>query len=119
MDLLPILFTVGKNSSIYFIDEIDRSLHTKLSQFLLDEFACGVGEGNNQIIFTAHDVNLINLHSFRQDEVWSIEKNKQGESALRPFSDFQVKEGQDTLKAYLSGRFIKNLSLFRIMMPKK
>ena len=73
--------------------------------FLLDEFACGVGEGNNQIIFTAHDVNLINLHSFRQDEVWFIEKNKQGESALRPFSDFQVKEGQDTLKAYLSGRF--------------
>jgi len=105
LDLLPILFTVGKNSSIYFIDEIDRSLHTKLSQFLLDEFACGVGEGNNQIIFTAHDVNLINLHSFRQDEVWFIEKNKQGESALRPFSDFQVKEGQDTLKAYLSGRF--------------
>ncbi len=74
MDLLPILFTVGKNSSIYFIDEIDRSLHTKLSQFLLDEFACGVGEGNNQIIFTAHDVNLINLHSFRQDGYGLLKK---------------------------------------------
>ena len=28
-----------------------------------------------------------------------------GESTLKPFSDFEVKEGQDTLKAYLSGRF--------------
>lgn len=105
LDLLPMLFMVGQNSSIYFIDEIDRSLHTKLSQFLLDEFAAGIEDGCNQIIFTAHDINLINLHSFRQEEIWFIEKNSQGESMLKPFSNFEVKEGQDTLKAYLSGRF--------------
>ena len=105
IDLLPMLFTVGRNPSIYFVDEIDRSLHTKLSQFLLDEFAESGEDGYNQIIFTAHDVNLINLRRFRQDEIWFIEKNHVGESTLRPFSDFEVKENQDTLKAYLSGRF--------------
>lgn len=105
VDLLPMLFTIGKNSTIYFVDEIDRSLHTKLSLFLLDEFACRAEEGNNQIVFTAHDVNLINLDSFRQDEIWFIEKTQMGESTLKPFSDFQIKKGQDTLKAYLSGRF--------------
>ena len=87
------------------MDEIDRSLHTKLSQFLLDEFVSRSEEGYSQIIFTAHDVNLINLRRFRQDEIWFIEKNERGESTLRPFSDFEVKEGQDELKAYLSGRF--------------
>ena len=105
LDLLPMLFTIGKDPTIYFVDEIDRSLHTKLSQFLLDQFAYRATDGSNQIIFTAHDVNLINLHNFRQEEIWFIEKTQIGESTLRPFSDFKVKEGQDTLKAYLSGRF--------------
>lgn len=105
LDLLPILFSLGKNSSIYFVDEIDRSLHTKLSQFLLDEFARRAEKGYNQIIFTAHDVNLINLHNFRQEEIWFIEKNNLGESTLKPFSDFEIKEGQNTLQAYLNGRF--------------
>ena len=105
IDLLPMLFEVGTSTDIYFVDEIDRSLHTKLSQFLLDEFVGRSEEGYSQIIFTAHDVNLINLRRFRQDEIWFIEKNERGESTLRPFSDFEVKEGQDELKAYLSGRF--------------
>ncbi len=105
IDLLPMLFEVGTSTDIYFVDEIDRSLHTKLSQFLLDEFVSRSEEGYSQIIFTAHDVNLINLRRFRQDEIWFIEKNERGESTLRPFSDFEVKEGQDELKAYLSGRF--------------
>ena len=105
VDLLPMLFTIGKNSSIYFVDEIDRSLHTKLSLFLLDEFVCKSEDGNNQIIFTAHDINLINLDCFRQDEIWFIEKTGKGESTLKPFSDFEVEKGQDTLKAYLNGRF--------------
>ncbi len=105
VDLLPMLFTIGKTPAIYFVDEIDRSLHTKLSQFLLDEFASKAEDGENQIVFTAHDVNLINLEQFRQDEIWFIEKTQTGESTIKPFSDFSVKEGQDTLKAYLNGRF--------------
>ena len=36
VDLLPMLFTINKSSTLYFVDEIDRSLHTKLSQYLLD-----------------------------------------------------------------------------------
>ena len=99
------MFTLGKNPTIYFIDEMDRSLHPKLSLFLLYEFAKRADGGSNQIIFTAHDVNLINLHHLRQDEIWFIEKNGQGESFLKPLTDFAIKEGQDPLKSYLSGRF--------------
>lgn len=106
LDLLPMLFFVREDShDIYFIDEIDRSLHTKLSQYLLDEFIKCCENTHNQIIFTAHDVNLINLDKFRQEEIWFIEKNKLGESRLRPLSDFKIRKGQDVLKAYLNGRF--------------
>ena len=107
VDLLPMLFSIQQEDSnyVYFVDEIDRSLHTKLSQALLRKFSRSAETGYSQIIFTAHDVNLINLNHFRQDEIWFIEKNQLGESGLRPFSDFEVKESQDALKAYLSGRF--------------
>ena len=106
LDLLPMLFAMREDSNaIYFVDEIDRSLHTKLSQYLLNEFInCGKNT-YNQIIFTAHDVNLINTNDFRQEEIWFIEKNNLGESRLRPLSDFNLQNGQDALKAYLSGRF--------------
>lgn len=106
LDLLPILFAMREDSNtIYFIDEIDRSLHTKLSQYLLMEFIDNCENTYNQIIFTAHDVNLININDFRQEEIWFIEKNHLGESRLRPLSDFNLKKGQDTIKAYLGGRF--------------
>ena len=80
-------------------------MHTKLSQHLLNEFIYKSEDTFNQIIFTAHDVNLLNLNDFRQDEIWFVEKTQLGESKLKPLSDFNVKEGQDTLKAYLNGRF--------------
>lgn len=106
LDLLPILFLISQNNKqIFFIDEIDRSLHTKLSKYLLNKFISNCTDTCNQMIFTAHDVNLINLNDLRQDEIWFVEKNNSGESRLRPFSDFNIEAGQDTLKAYLNGRF--------------
>lgn len=106
LDLLPMLFAMREDShAIYFVDEIDRSLHTKLSQYLLSEFISCCENTYNQIIFTAHDVNLINTNDFRQEELWFIEKNSLGESRLRPLSDFNLQKGQDALKAYLCGRF--------------
>ena len=105
LDLLPILFKINEKNRICFVDELDRSLHTKLSKYFLDCFIIDSEKSLNQIVFTAHDVNLINLQDFRQDEIWFIEKNKLGEVQVKPFSDFEVKENQDMLKDYLNGRF--------------
>lgn len=106
LDLLPMLFSIRSGKEmIYIVDEIDRSLHTKLSQFLLNEFVNYDKESGSQIIFTAHDVNLINTDNFRTEEIWFIEKNSLGESKLRSLSDFHLEEGQDALKGYLNGRF--------------
>lgn len=105
LDLLPILFRMNRTNMIYFVDELDRSLHTKLSKYFLDSFINNSKDSLNQIIFTAHDVNLINLNDLRQEEIWFIEKNNLGETQLKPFSDFEVKDNQDMLKDYLNGRF--------------
>lgn len=106
LDLLPILFQMDKkNNAIYFVDEIDRSLHTKLSKYILKTFVENSQNLLSQIIFTAHDVNLINLRDFTKEEIWFIEKNGRGETSLKPFSDFETNENQDIIKDYLNGRF--------------
>ena len=106
LDLLPMLFAMDKKTrSIYLVDEIDRSLHTKLSKYLLELFLENSNDANCQIIYTAHDVNLIDLDDFAQDEIWFVEKILTGETTIKPMSDFDVKGDQDVLKAYLNGRF--------------
>ena len=104
LDLLPILFRLDNNShNIYIVDELDRSLHTKLTKYLVNSI--GNASYNTQFLFTTHDVNLLSLKNFRQDEIWFIEKNKNGETRLKPFSDFDVKNKENILKDYLTGRF--------------
>ena len=106
LDLLPMLFAIDKkNRSIYLVDEIDRSLHTKLSKYLLKLFLENSNDANCQIIYTAHDVNLIDFDEFSQEEIWFVEKKLTGETIIKPMSDFDVKGDQDILKAYLNGRF--------------
>lgn len=104
MDLLPIIFSIERDQDgIFIIDELDRSLHTKLSKYFISHFVTNASK--QQLLFTAHDVNLLNLKDFRKEEIWFIEKNKNGETHLKPFSDFDLKENQNILKDYLAGRF--------------
>ncbi len=106
LDLLPMLFFIGKRKvGSYYVDELDRSLHTKLVKSFLDDFIKLSQGGVNQIFFTAHDVNLINLKYFRKEEILFIEKNTYGESRLYSLSDFIINENENVLKSYLSGRF--------------
>lgn len=84
LDLLPMFFAMDKKSKgIYFVDEIDRSLHTKLSKYLLNMFLENSNDTNCQIIYTAHDVNLIDLDEFLQDEIWFVEKKLTGETTIK------------------------------------
>ena len=106
LDLLPILFKMEeKSNKIYIVDEIDRSLHTKLTKYILGEFLQRTESLNSQLIFTAHDINLMTADTMNKEEIWFIDKNKVGETTLRPFSDFETDESQSTIKDYLNGRF--------------
>ena len=108
IDLIPMLFIERNSNAVFVVDEIDRSLHTKLSQYFLDYFlnqAKGNSRLYSQMIFTSHDVNLLNLSRFSKDELWFIEKNKDGQSNLHSLSDYDVKKDHDVLKDYLCGRF--------------
>lgn len=107
LDLFPILYNnQRKGRKIYFIDELDRSLHTALTTEFLNQFIKLAKECQSQLVITAHDVNIMNLKKLSPDEIWFLEKNRNGETQIRPFSDFDVDHnGYDVMRSYLEGRF--------------
>lgn len=107
LDLFPILYNnQRKGRKIYFIDELDRSLHTALTTEFLNQFIKLAKECQSQLVITAHDVNIMNLKKLSPDEIWFLEKNRDGETQIRPFSDFDMDHnGYDVMRSYLEGRF--------------
>lgn len=102
----PVLEALRRGGVLIF-DEIDASLHPRLSAELLGLFASpSTNPKNAQLIFTSHDASL--LARLNRDQVWLTEKNALGASELVPLTDFggdRVRRSQNLEKAYLEGRF--------------
>ena len=80
LDLLPAFAKLKEGrETVFVIDELDRSLHTQLLEWLLKYFWDGChADSRNQLIFTAHDVNILTQDLFRRDELWGINKTPMG-----------------------------------------
>lgn len=107
INLIPILFTLKKESEkVILLDELDRRLHPLLSRQFLEFFLQGKAEYiRNQLIFTTHDTNLLDLDILRRDEIWFLEKNQQGASHLYSLAEFKIRPDIKIDKGYLNGRF--------------
>lgn len=108
-DLAPVLHDLDAQECrrVYVIDELDRSMHTQLTEALLERY-CGTRtkDTRTQLIFTTHDVLLMDQRLLRRDEMWFIERDKGGETQLECLSDYKaVRYDKDVRKAYLEGRF--------------
>ncbi len=109
VDLLPAFYDLAHSAKgkLFVIDEIDRSLHTELTRNLLNAFLQTLGAASrSQLIFTTHDVMLLDQDMLRRDEIWFTEKDEDGNSELFGLSDFKgVRADKDIRKSYLLGRF--------------
>ena len=108
IDLLPAFLELSAESSkrVYIIDELDRSLHTQLTWKLLEEYLsrCS-GDTRTQLLFTTHDLHLMDQDLLRRDEIWIAERDMTGSSTLISFSEFKdVRSDKDIRKSYLLGR---------------
>lgn len=106
IDLVPLFVSLcHPTNQVYVIDELDRSLHTQLLEWLLTYYldSCS-SESRNQLIFTTHDVNLLTQDIFRRDELWGVDKNTFGASELYSFRDFKnIRSDKNIRKLYLNG----------------
>jgi len=106
LDLLPAFIELkNQTGKVYIIDELDRSLHTKLSKSLLKYYLNSCNENSrSQLIFTTHDVMLMDQNTFRRDEFWVTDRSSEGVSSLYSFSDYKdIRSDKDLRKYYLQG----------------
>lgn len=108
IDLLPSFLDMANKdvAKIFIIDELDRSLHTLLTRKLLELYLAGCSEhSRNQLLFTTHDVLLMDQSLFRRDEMWIAEREENGNSKMYSFSEYKdVRNDKDIRKSYLQGR---------------
>ncbi len=105
--LSPVFKDAFENGKIVIVDEIDKSLHPLLVEFIVKLFNDRETNKNNaQLIFNTHDTNLLSLDNFRRDQIWFVEKEpKKGTTDLYPLDDFSVRKTENIQKGYLNGRY--------------
>jgi AAA15 family ATPase/GTPase len=99
-------FNIFKNAEVVLFDEIDTSLHPKLTRFLIEKFHSNKTNANNaQLIFTTHNTSLLDQDLFRRDQIWFVEKGLGGESKLYPLTDFKPRNDEVLERWYMRGRY--------------
>jgi hypothetical protein len=96
-----------RRGQMLVLDEIDASLHPRLSARLVELFQDPeTNPLGAQLIFTTHDTSLLN--HLNRDEVWLTEKGPDGATTLTALAEFggdKVRRSLNLEKAYLQGRF--------------
>lgn len=104
---LPALYALDRGE-VYLVDELDSSLHPRLSAVLIHMFKDpDINPKGAQLIFTSHDVSLIGKlfgDTLSDEEVWFIEKSG-GASELYALQEFPVRSADNFEKRYLEGRY--------------
>lgn len=115
LDLLEVILN-KKNSKTYVIDEIDRCLHPQLTYKFVETFLKLAKERNVQLIVTSHESRLLDSELLRRDEIWFVEKNKDGETRLYSLEEYNIRFDQKIDKAYLEGRY-GGVPIFNTIYP--
>jgi hypothetical protein len=100
------LLSVLDDGSVLFVDELEKSIHPELVREIITLFHNpAINKNGAQLIFSTHDVSLLDKNLFRRDQIWFIEKDQKNASNLYPLTDFQVRKEEIFSKNYLRGRY--------------
>ena len=94
---------------ILVIDELDNSLHFRLTRAIISLFNNELNE-SAQLIATVHDVSLLDCHSlFRKEQIWFTHKDPD-RAYLYSLAEFTAKESKtrdtsDLIAKYRAGVF--------------
>ena len=123
-----------RNGMVLFIDELDAKLHPLLTRYIINLFHNSeTNIGNGQLIYSTHDTVNLNKETFRRDEIWFTEKNRDGVSEMYALSDYILDDDENNKsskkvrndatynKDYLTGRYgaIPVLEEFEISHEKQ
>ncbi|MBQ3683935.1 MAG: AAA family ATPase [Succinimonas sp.] len=103
LDLLSVFF--ARDGGVFIADELDRCLHPQVTLHFVKKYLQIAGKRNIQLIITTHESRLLNLNLLRNDEIYFMDRNKTGFSAIVLFDDYSERFGNKIDAAYLDGRY--------------
>ena len=98
-----------ENGRILIIDELDNSLHFRLTRAIIALFNNEMNQ-NAQLIATVHDVSLLDCQTlFRKEQIWFTHKDQEN-AYLYSLADFTaekdgVRDTSDLIEKYRKGVF--------------
>ncbi len=104
LDMLGPLLDILEKGHIAIIDELETSLHPEIARFIIKLFSSKHNKKNAQLIFSTHNVALLDSELFRKDQVYFCEKELNKTTKLISLSEFDIRQDANFEKAYREGR---------------
>ena len=102
------VYNILNNGGVMIIDELDMTLHYSLIKEIIKMFnSVEYNKKNAQLIFTTHNLLLLDYNLFREDQIWFLENNDVAAGTeLYSLSDIEGYEKNSyLLRDYLNGNF--------------
>jgi hypothetical protein len=101
----PIIIALSVGG-VLVVDELDSRLHAMATRTIVSLFnSTQFNPKNAQLIITTHDTNLLSNKTLRRDQIWFVEKNKEGATDLYSLAEFKVRNDASFEKDYIQGRY--------------
>lgn len=107
-NILPIVIETLKRGSVLFMDEIETSFHPHIVDLIIRVFSDEtVNTRRAQLIFTTHDISILDPSVFRRDQIWFVEKRSNASRlySLDGYDKNKVRSGSPFGHWYGEGRF--------------
>lgn len=110
LTLLGPILDALERGGVLVVDELDTSLHARLVSELVRLFQRPeINRNQAQLILSTHDVTVMmntgDYNVLQRDQIWFVEKDRQGVSTAFPLSRFKPRESEVFSRHYLLGRY--------------
>ena len=107
MALAPDFENALQNGGLLIADELEIGIHPLMMRKLIEKVQNPVTNPHHaQLIFTTHDVNVMDFKVLRRDQIAFIDKDrKSGASELYQIEDIRDFSGSKAISSYLAGKF--------------
>jgi AAA15 family ATPase/GTPase len=104
-------FTALDDGGVLIVDELDCQLHPLIVRKIVRSFHDkSINTRNAQLLFSSHNLIVLNNQDLRRDEIWFVEKDENGKTTASSLADFECDTGRfradmNYSKNYLAGVF--------------
>lgn len=100
------MIDILNTGKVLICDELEASLHEAVIYKIVQLFQNYKKDIFAQLIFSTHDISLLNRELFRRDQVWFTQLNKDRATDLYSLVEIKdVRKSENLAKGYVSGKY--------------